>query len=139
MNFYYASSSLTTPLLDKYNDEGLTNCEQMIFEKRQTEIKKREEKKRIKKERRELWKYLRSKEEKRLKKISKFEINLIEKIERGDKVDWYKISQNNELSENFIRRYRDKVCWYDVKHGNRQQELSEDFIKEFGYIFAKIK
>ena len=56
--------------------------------------------------------------------------NLSEKFIREfkDKVNWYRISENQNLSEKFIREFKDKVNWYSVF---RFQKLSEKFIREF--------
>ena len=43
-------------------------------------------------------------------------------------VDWYNISYDQELSEEFIREFQDKVHWYNISY---YQELSEDFMREF--------
>ena len=45
-----------------------------------------------------------------------------------DDVDWFIISQNQTLSENFIREFKDKVDWYWI---SVYQKLSENFIREF--------
>ena len=45
-----------------------------------------------------------------------------------DKVDWIDISDNLNLSEDFIRKFQDKVDWESI---SISQTLSEDFIREF--------
>ena len=45
-----------------------------------------------------------------------------------DKVNWYWISSKIKLSEDFIREFQDKVNWYWI---SCKQKLSEDFIREF--------
>jgi hypothetical protein len=45
-----------------------------------------------------------------------------------DKVNWDYISVHQKLSENFIREFQDKVNWYWI---SKYQKLSEDFIREF--------
>lgn len=45
-----------------------------------------------------------------------------------DKVIWVWISEYKQLSEEFIREFQDKVFW---EHISQFQDLSEDFIKEF--------
>ena len=45
-----------------------------------------------------------------------------------DKVDWFEISANQKLSEDFIREFQDKVYWNSI---STYQKLSEDFIREF--------
>ena len=45
-----------------------------------------------------------------------------------DKVDWLYISRFQTLSEDFIREFKDKVWWKNIFIN---QKLSEDFILEF--------
>ena len=45
-----------------------------------------------------------------------------------DKVEWEYISKYQNLSEDFIREFRDKVDWDYI---SEYQKLSEDFIREF--------
>ena len=45
-----------------------------------------------------------------------------------DKVDWCWISIYQKLSENFIREFKDKVDWFRI---SIYQKLSENFIREF--------
>ena len=45
-----------------------------------------------------------------------------------DKVDWYYISANQHLSENFIREFKDEVNWAWI---SAYQHLSKEFIEEF--------
>ena len=45
-----------------------------------------------------------------------------------DKVDWLYISKFQTLSEDFIREFKDKVWWRNIFV---EQKLSEDFILEF--------
>ena len=45
-----------------------------------------------------------------------------------DDIDWWCISQRQILSENFIRKYANKVAWNLI---SMYQTLSEDFIMEF--------
>jgi len=45
-----------------------------------------------------------------------------------DYVDWYWISVHQNLSENFTREFQDKVSWYCVI---AHQKLSEEFFLEF--------
>jgi hypothetical protein len=40
--------------------------------------------------------------------------------------EWYWISQYQNLSESFIEKYKDKVCWSNV---SRCQKLSLSFVK----------
>ena len=63
------------------------------------------------------------------KEISKFQ-NLSENFIRKyqDKVNWRNISNYQKLSEDFIRDHQDKVDWTNISH---HQTLSEDFIREF--------
>ena len=63
----------------------------------------------------------------------------IEKFQ--DKVHWYCISRYQKLSEEFIEKFQDKVHWYYI---SSYQNLSEEFIKKFqdkfiGKIFHVIK
>jgi hypothetical protein len=43
-------------------------------------------------------------------------------------IDWDKITWNNILPEDFIRKYQDKLDWNNI---SSRQILSEDFIREF--------
>ena len=45
-----------------------------------------------------------------------------------DKVDWGYISMFQKLSEDFIREFQDKVYWYNI---STYQKLSESFIRDF--------
>ena len=99
------------PLLEQ--DGDLPNYEEVMFEKIQERIRKEELKEKIK---------LREEE-------------LIKKIESGKKIDWFYISEKDVLSEDFIRCYNDKVCWYDIK---RYQQLSYEFRKEFKDVLSKV-
>ena len=45
----------------------------------------------------------------------------------ADKVDWRTISSHQEISENFIREFQDKVDWREISC----KTLSESFIQEF--------
>ena len=45
-----------------------------------------------------------------------------------DDVDWFDISVNSELTEEFIREYQNEVDWYYI---SINQKLSKDFIREF--------
>ena len=60
--------------------------------------------------------------------------NFIREFE--DKVDWFFISCSQKLSENFIREFRDKVDWWGI---SRYQIISKNFIKEFRYDFWRIR
>ena len=44
-----------------------------------------------------------------------------------DKVDWGKISCNQNLSKDFIREFKDKVYWKKI---SSKQKLSDDFIRD---------
>lgn len=48
-------------------------------------------------------------------------------IRKFDEIDWWIISKERRLSEDFIREFQDKVNWYII---SRYQKLSEDFIRE---------
>jgi len=63
------------------------------------------------------------------KRVSEYR-NLSEDFIRefANKVDWTSISRNQRLSEDFIREFADKVGWYFISWF---QNLSEDFIREF--------
>jgi hypothetical protein len=43
-------------------------------------------------------------------------------------VNWDSISYNQNLSEDFIREFQDRVYWAGI---SRKQKLSEAFIREF--------
>lgn len=47
-----------------------------------------------------------------------------------DKIDWYGVCNNQKLSEDFIRKYQDKVDWETISY---RQKLSEEFIEEFSH------
>ena len=47
-----------------------------------------------------------------------------------DDVNWHYISIRKNLSENFIREFKDKVYWIEISY---YQNLSENFIREFQY------
>lgn len=57
----------------------------------------------------------------------KFLINLVGK-DSLHYSDWYKISRNCQLSEYFIREFRDNVHWWNI---SGFQYLSEPFLIEF--------
>lgn len=57
------------------------------------------------------------------KELEKFENDIM-----LDNWNWRTISQYKSLSEDFIRKYQDKVNWEDISY---HQKLSEDFIIEF--------
>ena len=45
-----------------------------------------------------------------------------------NQLDWGKISKDKNLSEDFIRRYQDKVVWSFI---SSDQNLSDEFREEF--------
>ena len=49
-------------------------------------------------------------------------------IKTNKDVNWFQISINQKLSENFIREFKDKVYWPSI---SIHQKLSENFIQEF--------
>jgi hypothetical protein len=49
-------------------------------------------------------------------------------IQTNKNVDWYSISYEYTLSENFIREFKDKVNWTSITF---IQKLSENFVREF--------
>ena len=49
-------------------------------------------------------------------------------IQINDNLNWYDISNKYILSENFIRKYKNKVFWTYI---SIYQKLSDDFIREF--------
>ena len=53
---------------------------------------------------------------------------MIDNLEINENTNWEEISKIKELSEDFIRKYQDKVDWYYI---SGYQKLSEDFIREF--------
>ena len=53
---------------------------------------------------------------------------VVDSIRKKKPFNWEYISENKELSEDFIREFQDKV---DLKNISAQQKLSEDFIREF--------
>ena len=50
--------------------------------------------------------------------------------EFSDKVDWFYICKYQKLSEEFIRKYSTKVYWGQI---SQYQKLSEEFIIEYSY------
>ena len=112
----YKKSQKMQPLLFEYKNknDGPPTYEQTMAEDRRKKRKK----------------------EKRRQILQMIENALIDKIESGGNVDWYDISLTPNLSEYFIRRYKDKVCWHDIK---KTQNLSIEFKKEFSHILLKIK
>jgi len=58
-----------------------------------------------------------------------FIIEFKDKIEFKDRVDWFYISRYQKLSEDFIRKFQDKVWWYWILK-NEKIKLSEAFIIE---------
>ena len=60
--------------------------------------------------------------------IKKLEEQYKKPISEFDEYGWTYISIYEELSEDFIREYQDKVDWYFI---SSHQNLSEDFIREF--------
>jgi len=61
-----------------------------------------------------------------ISKVGSLSDDFIRKFQ--DKVDWTSISENQKLSESFIREFQNKVFWYSI---SEYQQLSEEFIKEF--------
>lgn len=49
-------------------------------------------------------------------------------LDELDEYDWVDFSADEELSEEFIRVFKDKVNWFWI---STCQDLSEDFIREF--------
>ena len=43
-------------------------------------------------------------------------------------MDWYWISVYQQVSESFLREFKDRLSWYGI---SKYQHLSEDFIREF--------
>jgi hypothetical protein len=46
-------------------------------------------------------------------------------MKRGD---WWRLSIYQKLSENFIEKYEDKMCWINI---SMCQKLSENFIEKY--------
>ena len=42
--------------------------------------------------------------------------------------DWYKISKNEKLNEDFMNKYSDKLFWHEI---SKSQKLSENFITKY--------
>jgi len=64
------------------------------------------------------------------KLIKELELNCSIK-EFPNKVNFYNITEYQDLSEDFIRKFQDKFdedCWIEISYG---QDLSEEFIREF--------
>ena len=63
------------------------------------------------------------------KKLTKRDQKIInEHIKEMRPLDWSAICNECELTESFMREYKDKLNWSTV---SRNQKLSEDFIREF--------
>ena len=45
-----------------------------------------------------------------------------------DEINWYYISKKQNLSESFIREFKNKVNWEDI---SERQNLSKEFLREF--------
>ena len=56
------------------------------------------------------------------------QIILFKFIKTNKNIDWYYISGNYKLSENFIKKFQDKFNWSEISY---YQKLSENFIREF--------
>ena len=53
---------------------------------------------------------------------------IFEILKFNNNINWYYISENQELSENFMRIFSDKLNWQNIA---KFQILSEEFIREF--------
>jgi uncharacterized protein YnzC (UPF0291/DUF896 family) len=52
-----------------------------------------------------------------------------QRIHKGHiNINWDEISENQNLSEEFIEKFKDKVYWERI---SRKQKLSEEFIEKF--------
>lgn len=60
--------------------------------------------------------------------IKKIEKQYGKTISEFEGRDWVKISVMQELSEDFIREFQNKLNWYYI---SKYQKLSDDFIQEF--------
>ena len=60
--------------------------------------------------------------------ISKKDIKYIRKNPK--KINWINFSGEENLSEDFIREFKNYVCWWNISC-NSNCKLSESFIKEF--------
>ena len=68
-----------------------------------------------------------------MKKVIKKEIKKLEEwmkrpLNNWTKRDWSFLCHSKDLSEEFMREFKDKINW---KHISRYQELSKSFIIEF--------
>jgi hypothetical protein len=61
-----------------------------------------------------------------VKKITNYILNKVRKNPKS--VDWYDISSNYQLPEDFIREFHNKVSWLCISFC---QKLSEEFLVEF--------
>ncbi len=52
-------------------------------------------------------------------------------IQTNKNIDWYYISDNYKLSENFIHKFQDKVNWNEISHYQIYQKIL--------YVNSKIK
>ena len=48
-------------------------------------------------------------------------------LDNENQLDWFDVSRNRKLSENFIEKYKNKVNWISI---SMHQKLSEDFIEK---------
>lgn len=73
------------------------------------------------------------------------EKGLVKKIAKGEKIDWYKVSKEIELSKEFILKYADKLDWrqHDFYYNNcttidkeviKKNEKKIMFCYLFGYL-----
>jgi len=65
--------------------------------------------------------------------IKKLEKEFGKKISKFEGRDWVKISEYQELSEDFIREYQDKLDWWNI---SQYQKLSEEFILEYQFYVS---
>lgn len=61
-----------------------------------------------------------------MKELTQEEIENIRKDPKN--LDWFGLCYDRKLSENFIKEFKNKICWPVV---SMCQTLSEDFIREF--------
>jgi len=65
-------------------------------------------------------------------------IDLMNKADNNEKVDWFYISEKCPLTEDFIRRHKDNIVWYDVRERD-DSNFSTKFLQDFQKQLFPIK
>lgn len=77
-------------------------------------------------------------EERKKQKAKQKLIDVMNKANSGKKVDWFYISEKCPLTEDFIRRHKTNLVWYDVKR-RYGAILSYEFRQEFRDILRRTR